>query len=121
MNAYNPYAPNPYIMQQQQPDIGGLSPVFQNISAQQANQNAALAQQNQLVNQAAQVGGGGGGGMSQLALAAMLRNKDPNKQDLGSTISQYAKSIPAIMQYGASNVYGGFGQGQVPTTTTGMD
>jgi len=22
---YNPYAPNPYIMQQQQPDIGGLS------------------------------------------------------------------------------------------------
>lgn len=110
----NPYT-NPYILQSPQQDIGGLMPVYQNIGQQQAMQNAALAQQNELVNQAGQTSGGG---LNQLALAAMLRKDDPNKS---STISQYAKSIPAIMQYGASNVYGGFGQGQVPTTTTGMD
>ena len=49
--------------------------------------------------------------------AALLRNKDP--QSLGSKMGVYAKSIPAIMQYGSENVYGGFGQGQVPTMTTG--
>jgi hypothetical protein len=31
------------------------------------------------------------------------------------TLGQYASSIAPIAQYGASNVYGGFGQGQVPT------
>ena len=119
MMTMNPYT-NPYMLQTPQQDIGGLMPVFQNIGQQQAMQNAALAQQNELVNQAGQTGGGGGG-LNQLALAAMLRKDDPNKQGLGSTISQYAKSIPAIMEYGAGNVYGGFGQGQVPTMTSGMD
>jgi hypothetical protein len=97
-------------------DVSGLQPVFQNFGQQQANQQAALAQQNQLVNQAGQ---SQGGGMNPMALAQMLRNKDP--QSLGSKMGVYAKSIPAIMQYGSENVYGGFGQGQVPTTTTGMD
>jgi hypothetical protein len=97
-------------------DISGLSPVFQNFGQQQANQQAALAQQNQLVNQAGQ---SQGGGINPMALAAMLRNKDP--QSLGSKLGVYASSIPAMMQYGSENVYGGFGQGQVPTTTTGMD
>jgi hypothetical protein len=108
---------NPYIraMQPMQ-DVSGLQPVFQNFGQQQANQQAALAQQNQLVNQAGQ---SQGGGMNPMALAMMLRNKDP--QSLGSKMGVYAKSIPAIMQYGSENVYGGFGQGQVPTTTTGMD
>jgi hypothetical protein len=97
-------------------DLGGLQPVFQNFGQQQANQQAALAQQNQLINQAGQ---SQGGGMNPMALAQMLRNKDP--QSLGSKMGVYAKSIPAIMQYGSENVYGGFGQGKVPTTTTGMD
>ena len=108
---------NPYIrpMQPMQ-DVSGLQPVFQNFGQQQANQQAALAQQNQLVNQASQ---SQGGGMNPMALAQMLRNKDP--QSLGSKLGVYAKSIPLNMQYGSENVYGGFGQGQVPTMTTGMD
>jgi hypothetical protein len=97
-------------------DVSGLQPVFQNFGQQQANQQAALAEQNQLMNQAGQ---SQGGGMNPMALAQMLRNKDP--QSLGSKMGVYAKSIPAMMQYGSENVYGGFGQGQVPTTTTGMD
>jgi hypothetical protein len=97
-------------------DVSGLQPVFQNFGQQQANQAAALAQQNQLVNQASQ---SQGGGMNPMALAQMLRNKDP--QSLGSKLGVYASSIPAMMKYGSENVYGGFGQGQVPTTTTGMD
>jgi hypothetical protein len=116
----NQYAPNPYIQQGQQQDLGGLAPVFQNMAAQQANQNAALAQQNQLMNQASQVGANSGG-MNPMAMAMALRKQDPNQQSLGNKIGVYAKSIPAIMQYGAENVYGGFGQGQVPTTSTGMD
>jgi hypothetical protein len=68
----NSYAPNPFIQQGQQQDIGGLAPVFQNMAAQQANQNAALAQQNQLMNQASQVGAGGGN-MNPLAMAIALR------------------------------------------------
>jgi hypothetical protein len=72
----NPYAMNPYIQQGQQQDIGGLSPVFQNLAAQQANQNAALSQQNQLMNQASQVGASGGG-MNPLMMAAALRGGKP--------------------------------------------
>ena len=103
---------NPYIlMPQPMQDVSGLQPVFQNIGQQQANQQAALAQQNQLANQAGQ--SQGGGGMNPMAMAMMLRNKDP--QSLSSKMGTYAKSIPAIMEYGAENVYGGFGQGQTPT------
>ena len=67
---------NPYIraMQPMQ-DVSGLQPVFQNFGQQQANQQAALAQQNQLVNQMGQ----GQGGMNPMALAMMLRKKDPTK------------------------------------------
>ena len=108
---------NPYILPQlPMQDVSGLQPVYQNFGQQQANQQAALAEQNQLTNQ---LGQSQGGGMNPMAMAAMLRNKDP--QSLGSKMGVYAKSIPAIMQYGAENVYGGFGRGQVPTTTTGMD
>ena len=106
---------NPYILPQlPMQDVSGLQPVFQNFGQQQANQQAALAEQNQLTNQAGQ---SQGGGMNPIAMAAMLRNKDP--QSLASKMGVYAKSIPAIMQYGSENVYGGFGQGQVPTMTTG--
>jgi hypothetical protein len=109
---------NPYLLMPQPiQDVSGLQPVFQNIGQQQANQQAALAQQNQLANQAGQTQGGAG--VNQLALAMMLRDKDPNKQSLASKMGNYASSIPQMMQYGAENVYGGFGQGQVPTMTTG--
>jgi hypothetical protein len=68
---------NPYILQgQPMQDLSGLQPVFQNFAQQQANQQAALAQQNQLVNQAGQ---SQGGSTNPMALAAMLRKKDPTK------------------------------------------
>jgi len=68
---------NPYIlMPQQMQEVSGLQPVFQNFAQQQANQQAALAQQNQLVNQAGQ-SQGGGGGMNPMALAQMLRKENP--------------------------------------------
>ena len=52
---------NPYILQGQAPqDVSGLQPVFQNFGQQQANQQAALAQQNQQVQQAGQIGNQGG-------------------------------------------------------------
>jgi hypothetical protein len=97
-------------------DLSGLQPVYQNIGQQQAMQQAALSQQNQLANQAGQ---SQGGGMNPMAMAMMLRKQDPNQQSLASKMGVYAKSIPAIMEYGAENVYGGFGQGKVPTMTTG--
>jgi hypothetical protein len=66
---------NPYmLMPQQMQDVSGLQPVFQNFGQQQANQQAALAQQNQLVNQAGQTQGGGG--MNPMALAMALRKGD---------------------------------------------
>jgi hypothetical protein len=99
---------NPYFSQPDQ----GLSPVFQNIAQQQQNQNAALAQQNQLVQQAGQTQQGGG--MNPIAMAMMLRG---GKQQS----DPYANAQTAMNQYGAGNVYGYGGQGQVPTTTTGMD
>jgi len=70
---------NPYFMQNQpMQDVSGLQPVFQNFGQQQANQQAALAQQNQLVNQAGQTQGNAG--MNQLAMAAMLRKKDGTQE-----------------------------------------
>ena len=57
-------------------DLGGLQPVFQNAGQQQMNQQAALAQQNQLINQAGQTQGGGG--MNPMALAEMLRKDNPD-------------------------------------------
>lgn len=77
MMTYNPYAPNPYIQQGQQQDIGGLAPMFQNIGAQQAQLNQAIAQ-NQGLSQ--QTGGMGGGGFNNLAMAAMLRKGGPQSQ-----------------------------------------
>lgn len=64
----------PYFAEQDQ----GLNPVFQNIAAQQANQNAALQQQNQQVQQAGQVQGGGMSGMNPMMMAMMLRGKKDN-------------------------------------------
>lgn len=106
----NPYAMNPYIQQMQQPqDLGGLSPVFQNIAQQQANQNMAIQQGQALAQQAGQ--NAQMGGMNPLAMAMMLRKgSDP-----------YANAQDAMNKYGASNVYGFGGQGTVPTQITGQD
>jgi hypothetical protein len=71
---------NPYIQQMQQPqDLGGLSPVFQNIAQQQANQNMAMQQSQGLTQDAGQTQQGGG--MNPMAMAMMLRKgkKDPTK------------------------------------------
>ena len=66
---------NPYILQgQPMQDVSGLQPVFGNFAQQQANQQALLAQQGQLAQQAGQ---SQGGGMNPLALAQMLRKKQP--------------------------------------------
>lgn len=83
MNMYNPY-----IMQQPQQDIGGLSPVFQNMATQQANQNMAMQQANQLTQQAGQTSQGG---MNPMAMAAMLRKKDPNKP---APVTDYSQPMP---------------------------
>jgi asparagine synthetase A len=70
---------NPYIQSFQQPqDTSGLSPVYQNMAAQQQFQNQAAQQGQQLTQQAGQTAQGG---MNPLAMAALLRKKDPNKPD----------------------------------------
>jgi hypothetical protein len=68
----------PYMQQDQQ----GLSPVFQNIAAQQQNQNAALQQQMQNNQMAGQTHGSSMSGLNPLAMAAMLRGK---KDSFGSS------------------------------------
>jgi polyhydroxyalkanoate synthesis regulator protein len=63
----------PYFGQQDQ----GLTPVFQNINAQQAFQNQNLQQGTQLAQQAGQTAQNSMAGLNPLAMAAMLRNKGP--------------------------------------------
>ena len=78
----------------------GLNPVFQNMAQQQANQNAALAQQNQLVQQAGQTTPQGGG--NALALAQMLRKP---KNDFSNSVSPYdANSLSN--PYAQTDLYG---------------
>jgi hypothetical protein len=68
--------PNPYITSfQQSQDVSGLQPIYQNMAAQQQFQNQAAMQGQQLAQQAGQTAGGG---MNPMAMAAMLRKKDPN-------------------------------------------
>jgi len=113
MMDFNPYylAMNPMGNQRPQTqDLGGLAPVFQNIAQQQANQNMAMQQAQGLTQQAGQTAQGG---MNPMAMAKALRGE--------TKANPYLASIPAMMKYGASNVYGGFGQGQVPTQITGQD
>ena len=100
---------NPYIMQMPQTqDLGGLSPYYQNIAQQQAMQNAAMQQAQGLTQDAGRTVQGG---MNPLAMAMMLRKgSDP-----------YTNAQDAMSKYGASNVYGYGGQGQVPTQITGQD
>jgi hypothetical protein len=107
MNMYNPYAPNPYIQQGQQQDISGLSPVFQNIAGQQANQNMAMQQAQALTQAAGQTGQGGG--MNPMAMAAMLRKgKTPDQADINAKDAQMGglSTYNPITQFGISQQYG---------------
>jgi hypothetical protein len=94
----------PYFQQQDQ----GLMPVFQNIAAQQANQNAALAQQNQLVNQAGQTQQQGG--MNPMAMAMALRGK--KQPGLGETTNSFGQIIKDPT-YGTGNAYNNMSSGEI--------
>ena len=105
----NPYITNvgsymqPVNPQEQQ----GLMPVFQNIAAQQAAQNAALAQQNQLVQQAGQTQQGGG--MNPMAMAAMLRKGEkPTQDQMNAKDAQMGglSTYNPMTQYSVSQQYG---------------
>jgi hypothetical protein len=78
MNMYNPYIQQ---MPQTQ-ELSGLSPVYQNIAQQQANQNAALQQGMSLTNQAGMTVDGkqAGAGYDQLAMANALRKPQTQEQ-----------------------------------------
>ena len=95
---------NSYILPpQQMQDVSGLQPVFQNFGQQQANQQAALAQQNQLANQAGQ---SQGGGMNPLAMAAMLRKKPDDGMNLLNNSSSSQDYMNKIGAYGGTQVQG---------------
>jgi len=83
---------NPYMMQMQNPqNIGGIDPYFQNIAQQQAMQNMAM-QQGQGLTQAA--GQTAKSGMNPMAMAAMLRKKDPTKP---APVTDYSQPMPNYM------------------------
>jgi len=85
---------NPYIlMPPPMQDVSGLQPVFQNIGQQQANQQMALAQQGQLASQAGQ---SQSSGMNPMALASMLRKKDPTKP---ANVYDKSEMMPDTPQY----------------------
>jgi len=92
--------PNPYItnvgaymqpmnVQEQQ----GLMPVFQNIGAQQATQNAAMQQGMNLTDQAGMTNDGKQAGVStgQMALAELLRKKSPAN---AAPVTDYSQPMP---------------------------
>ena len=102
---------NPYIQFQNPQDMQGLQPVFQNIAQQQAMQNAALAQQNQQVQDAGQTQQGGGmGGLNPLAMAIALRK--PGKPGLGETTNSFGKVIPDPT-YSTGNAYSNMTPGEM--------
>jgi uncharacterized protein involved in copper resistance len=88
-------------------ELARLSPAFQNIGAQQANQNAAVQQANQLAQQAAQTGQQSGG-MNPMAMAAMLRKGKPDQNAVNAKDAQMGglSTYNPITQYGVSQQYG---------------
>jgi len=109
MNMYNQFAPNPYIQQGQQQDLGGLSPVFQNIAQQQANQNMALQQGMNLTNQAGMTVDGkqAGAGYNQLAMANALRKPQTQEQINARDVQMGGMgTYNPYTQYNVSQQYG---------------
>jgi hypothetical protein len=109
---------NPYIQQMQQAqDLGGLSPVFQNIAQQQANQNMAMQEGMNLTNQAGQTQQSGG--MNPLAMAMMLRKGKGDNSMLGarmdmalnSQASPYLKDQVAQLGSSTSNPFSNYNMG----------
>jgi hypothetical protein len=87
----------------------GIQPMYQNIGNQQAMQQAAMQQGQNLMQQAGQRPQGG---MNPMMMAMMLRKGKSNP---------FMNAQNAMQRYGAGNVYGFGGMGRVPTMTTGMD
>jgi hypothetical protein len=89
----NPYITNvnPYMQPMNPQEQQGLMPVFQNIAAQQANQNAALQQGMGLTNQAGMTTEGkqAGVGMNQMAMANALR-----KGNTPAPVTDYSQPMP---------------------------
>jgi len=84
-------------MPMQQPqDLGGLSPVFQNIAQQQAMQQQAMQQGLNLTNQAGMTVDGkqAGAGYNQIAMANALR-----KKDRPATVTDYSQPMPDAPAY----------------------
>jgi hypothetical protein len=103
----NPYISNvsPYMQPMNPQEQQGLMPVFQNIAAQQAAQNAAMQQGQALTQAAGQIGKEGGG--NQMALAAMLRKK-PDQAGINAQDAQMGglSTYNPMTQYGISQQYG---------------
>jgi hypothetical protein len=100
MNMYNPYIQQ---MPQTQ-DLGGLNPLFQNISAQQAMQQQALQQGMDLTNQAGMTVDGkqAGAGYNQLAMANALRNQqDQQRMNMANAEMSAYNQRPAQNYYSA--------------------
>ena len=100
MNMYNPYIQQ---MPQTQ-DLGGLSPVFQNIAQQQAMQQQALQQGMDLTNQAGMTVDGkqAGAGYNQLAMANALRNQqDQQRMNMANAEMSAFNQRPAQNYYSA--------------------
>jgi hypothetical protein len=83
----------------------GLNPVFQNIAAQQAAQNAAMQQGQGLTQAAGQIGQSGG--MNPMAMAAMLRKK-PDQTAINAQDAQMGGlgTYNPMTQYDVSQQYG---------------
>jgi hypothetical protein len=80
MPSSNPYTSNyveNYYAQLSPEEKAMLNPAYQNIGQQQGFQTQQMAQGNALTQAAGQTGKGSGGGINNLALAAMLRKKEP--------------------------------------------
>ena len=83
---------NPYMQPINPQEQQGLMPVFQNIGSQQAAQNAAMQQGQALTQAAGQTNQSGGS--NPMAMAAMLRKKDPNKP---ASVTDYSQPMPNYM------------------------
>ena len=90
-------------------DLGGLSPVFQNIAQQLANQAAAMQQGMNLTNQAGMTVDGkqAGAGYGQIAMANALRKK-PDQTNTNAEDAQMGglSTYNPFTQYSISQQYG---------------
>ena len=87
-------------------ELARLSPTFQNIGSQQANQNMAMQQGQALTQQAGQTGQQGG--MNPMAMAMMLRKGKPDQNAINAQDAHMGglASYNPISQYQVSNQYG---------------